>query len=233
MHVKSDMICFCLFVYFYSCKNNGVRAQGRGEGRGAWDCCFWRIVGFFGWEELGAALMVLTAFWKRGWRGLLLYEGAAACFVCVHICVCERLGGKCVGSGCRLFLFCLFSIQLGGLRRRMLCEEALLHTCVCACICLCQRARRGVYSSECISSLWMWMKCFHHRQQREIGCNSAGLTEQQLQGAWAHTHTLIYTHADTKCDFLLFIHLGKSQLTAGLTLKMYLNKSRLFSVIKT
>lgn len=48
-----------------------------------------------------------------------------------------------------------------------------------------------------------------------------------------HTHTLIYTHADTKCDFLLFVHLGKSQLTAGLMLKMYLNKSRLFSVIKT
>lgn len=95
MHVKSDMICFCLFVYFYSCKNNGVRAQGRGEGRGARDCCFWRIVVFFGWEELGAALMVLTAFWKRGWRGLLLYEGAAACFVCVHMCVWETGGQMC------------------------------------------------------------------------------------------------------------------------------------------
>lgn len=54
--------------------------------------------------------------------------------LCACTCVCERLGGKCVGSGCRLFLFCFFSIQLGGLRRRMLCEEALLHMCVCVCM---------------------------------------------------------------------------------------------------
>lgn len=76
--------------------------------------------------------------------------------LCACTCVCERLGGKCVGSGCRLFLFCFFSIQLGGLRRRMLCEEALLHMCVCVCVrvYVCSSVRAGACTAQSVFSVY-------------------------------------------------------------------------------
>lgn len=88
------------------------------------------------WEVLGAALMGLTVFGKKvGGRGLLLCVGAATCFVwcvicavCVHVdCLCECLGGRVCWH---LLLYishsCLFSLQLCGLQRRMMCEETQL-----------------------------------------------------------------------------------------------------------
>lgn len=186
MHVKSDMICFCLFVYFYSCKNNGVRAQGRGEGRGARDCCFWRIVVFFGWEELGAALMVLTAFWKRGWRGLLLYEGAAACFVCMHMCVWETGGQMCWQWLPFIPVLLLLHPARWITEKNAVWGSAAAYVCVCVRVYVCSSVRAGACTAQSVFSVY---EC----EWNVFITDSSGklvATEQQLQGAWAHTHTL-------------------------------------------
>lgn len=53
--------------------SGGRQEEGREGGRGAGIAA--------SEEELGAALMGLTVFVKKGWRGLLLHVGAATCFM--------------------------------------------------------------------------------------------------------------------------------------------------------
>lgn len=153
---------FVLAVYCKSCKKGGNEGEEEKEQKIV-ACEELSIL----WEVLGVPLMGLAVFGEKVVERLIFICGCSDMRVFL-LCACEYMcahvtGGERAGSGCCLFLSCLFSIQFCGLQRRMLCEgTVLLYLPVCIYSSyLCRHACRCVYFHIRVCfRLWMRMKCF-------------------------------------------------------------------------